>query len=79
MKDEGIIDWGEGFSTSIGQGEQSQGGVLKAYQGRKGSCVVWKEKEEKESMEKRLVLMWENVLFMKKKICANKSMEGSCV
>ncbi len=31
------------------------------------SCVLWKEKEEKENMEKRLVLMWEKVLFMKKK------------
>jgi hypothetical protein len=36
-------------------------------------------KEEKESMEKILVLMREKVLFMKRKICANKSMEGSCV
>jgi hypothetical protein len=25
MKDEGAIDWGEGFPTSIGQGEQFQG------------------------------------------------------
>ncbi len=31
------------------------------------SCVLWKEKKEKESMEKRLVLMWEKVLFMKRK------------
>jgi hypothetical protein len=80
MKDEGAIDWREGFPTSIGQAEQSQGRVLEAYQGERGvSCVLWKEKEEKESMEKRLVFMWEKVLFMKRKICANKSMEGSCV
>jgi hypothetical protein len=38
-----------------------------------------KRKEENESMENRLVLMWEKVLFKKEKICANKSMEGSCV
>ncbi len=31
------------------------------------SYVLWKEKEEKENMEKILVLMWEKVLFMKKK------------
>jgi hypothetical protein len=36
-------------------------------------------REEKENMEKILVLMWERVLFMKRKICANKSMEGNCV
>ncbi len=28
MKDEEAIDWGEGFPTSIGQGEQVQGGVM---------------------------------------------------
>jgi hypothetical protein len=43
------------------------------------SYVLWKEKEEKESMEKILVLMWENVLFIKRKKCANKSMEGNYV
>jgi hypothetical protein len=36
-------------------------------------------KEEKESMEKILVLMWEKGVFMKRKICAHKSMEGSYV
>jgi hypothetical protein len=61
MKDEGAIDWKEGFPTSIGQGEQSQGGVLEEYQGERGvSCVLWKENEEKESMEKILVFMWES-------------------
>ncbi len=39
IKDEGAIDWEERFPTSIGQGEQSQGGVLEAYQGREGYLV----------------------------------------
>jgi hypothetical protein len=38
------------------------GGVLRE---REIFYVLWKEKEEKENMEKRLVLMW--VLFMKRK------------
>jgi hypothetical protein len=48
MKDEGAIDWREGFPTSIGQGEQSQGGVLEAYRGERGvSCVLWKKKRRR--------------------------------
>jgi hypothetical protein len=81
MKDEGAIDWEEGFPTSIGQGEQSQGGVLEAYQEREGYLVFsWKEKEEKESMEKILVLMWEKVLFMKRKnMCKQEHGRKLCV
>jgi hypothetical protein len=37
-----------------------------------------KKKEEKRNVKERLVLMCGKVLFMKK-MCANKSMEGSCV
>jgi hypothetical protein len=79
MKDEGAIDWRKDFQTSIGQGEQAQGGVLEAYRGERGiSCVLGKKKEENESVRKILVLMCGKVLFMKK-MCANKNMEGSCV
>jgi hypothetical protein len=46
---------------------------------REEYLVFCEGKEEKENMENRLVLMWENVLFMKRKICANKGMEGSCM
>jgi hypothetical protein len=42
------------------------------------SCVLGKEKEENECVRKILVLMCEKVLFMEN-MCANKSMEGSCV
>jgi hypothetical protein len=53
MKDEGAIDWREGFLTSIGQGEQSQGGVLEAYRGREGYLVFcgWKRGEGKYGKE----------------------------
>jgi hypothetical protein len=48
MKDEGPIDWRERFPTSIGQGEQSQGGVFEAYEGEIGvSYVLWKERRKK--------------------------------
>jgi hypothetical protein len=39
--------------------------------------VFW-EKKKNETVRKILVLMCGKVLFMKK-MCANKSMEGSCV
>jgi hypothetical protein len=42
MKDEGAIDWWEGFPTSIGQESKLKEGVLKGYQERKGvSCFFW--------------------------------------
>jgi hypothetical protein len=41
--------------------------------------VFWgKEKEKNRSVRKRLILKYGKVLFIKK-MCANKSMEGSCV
>ncbi len=44
------------------------------------SCVLWKEKEEKESMEKRLIFMWEKVLFMKRKnMCKQEHGRKLCV
>jgi hypothetical protein len=79
MKDEGAIDWKEGFPTSIGQGKQAQGGVLEGYQKKEEDLVLWgKAKEKNGSVRRRLVLMCGKVLFMKN-MCANKSMEGSCV
>ncbi len=42
------------------------------------SYVFGKEKEENESVRKILVIMCGRLLFIKK-MCANKSMEGSCV
>jgi hypothetical protein len=41
-------------------------------------CVEGKKKKENESVRRKLILMYGKVLFMKK-MCANKSMEGSCV
>ncbi len=52
------------------------GGVPKR---KRKSCVLGgKTKEKNGSVRKRLVLKYGKVLFMKK-MCANKSMEGSCV
>jgi hypothetical protein len=51
---------------------------MEAYQRERGvSCVFGKEKEENECVRKRLILMCGKV-FMGN-ICANKSMERSCV
>ncbi len=62
---------GEDFEASIGQGEQAQGKVMEAYQGRGKSLGVGeRKKEEKECVKKkRLVLMCGKVLFMRE-MCA---------
>jgi TPP-dependent indolepyruvate ferredoxin oxidoreductase alpha subunit len=66
---------GEDFEGSIGQGEQAQGKDMEAYQRERGvSWVRGREKEEKECVRKRLVLMCEKVLFMKKKCAWKDSM-----
>jgi hypothetical protein len=71
---------GKDFNTSIGQGEQAQGGVKEVYQGRGVRVFFRKKKEENECGRKKLVLMCEKMLFMGKKICVQtKSMEGSWV
>jgi hypothetical protein len=45
---------GEDFETSIGQGEQAQGKVMEAYQGRgKSLGVRERKKEEKECVKKK--------------------------
>jgi hypothetical protein len=53
MKDEGAIDWEEGFPTSIGQGEQSQGRVLEVYEGREGYLVFCGRKMRRRKIWKR--------------------------
>ncbi len=59
--------------------KQAQGGVLEGYQGEEEYLVFWgKSKEENGGVRKRLILKYGKVLFIEK-MCANKSMEGSCV
>ncbi len=59
--------------------KQAQGGVLEGYQRGRMYLVFWgKEKEKNGSVKKKLILKYGKVFFMKK-MCANKSMEGSCV
>jgi hypothetical protein len=53
MKDEGAIEWEEKFSTSTGQGEQSEGGVLEAYQGREGYLVFCVRKRRRRKVWKK--------------------------
>jgi hypothetical protein len=51
MRDEGAIDWWEGFPTSIGQGSKLKEG----YQGGRGvSCVLRKSKGEEWKCEKEI-------------------------
>jgi hypothetical protein len=79
MKDEGAIDWWEGFLTSIGQGNKLKEGSWKGTKGEEEYLVFWgKTKKNNESVRKILVLKYGKVLFMKH-MCANKNMEGSCV
>jgi hypothetical protein len=76
----GPLIGGKDFQTSIRQGEQARGGSKGCTkEGKEYLVFGGRKKKEKERMEKILVLMWEKVLFMKRKIRANKSMEGSCV
>jgi hypothetical protein len=78
MKDEGAIDWREGFPTSIGQGSKFKEGSWRGTKEGEKYLVFWgKEKENNGSVRNILVLKYGKVLFMKK-MCANKSMEGSC-
>jgi hypothetical protein len=78
MKDEGVIDWWKGFPTSIGQGNKLKEGSWRGTKEGEEYLVFWgKEKEKNGSVRKRLVLKYGKVLFMKK-MCANKSMEGTC-
>jgi hypothetical protein len=81
MKDEGAIDWEEGFPTSIGQGEQFlKEKSWRRTKGKKLDLVFYgKKKEEKKSMEKILVFMWEKVLFMKRKNMCKQEHGRSCV
>ncbi len=70
---------GKDFKTSIGQGEQVQGGVMGGLP--KGIlCVFWEEKDEDECVRKKnSSYVWKKMLFMEKKCVQTKSMEGSCV
>jgi len=79
MKDEETIDWREGFPNFYWirrtSSRRGHGGLLKG----EGSILRFgKEKEENECVRKKLIIMCGKVLFMGK-MCANNSMERSCV
>jgi hypothetical protein len=74
MKDEETIDWKEIF-PNFHWTRRGHGGLAKG----EGNILHFKnKKEENECVKKRLILMCGKVLFMGK-MCANKSMERSCV
>jgi hypothetical protein len=80
MKDEGAIDWREGFSTSIGQGEQSQGGVLEAYRKKRIiSCVLWRKGKEGKYGKEISSYVGKNVVHEKKKMCKQEHGRKLCV
>ncbi len=67
-------------TTSIGQGEQAQGGVMGSLRRKSFFYFVFSlEEEENECVIGKLVIMCENVLFMEKNVCKQKNMERSCV
>jgi hypothetical protein len=63
---------------SLNKENKLKEGSRKLTKEREVSYVFGKEKEENENVRKKLVLMCGRLLFIKK-MCANKSMEGSCV
>jgi hypothetical protein len=69
---------GKDFKTSIGQGEQAQGGVTEGGQvfftlTNEDLMCFWEEKEEYECVRKKLILMCEKkIVHEKNKMCANK-------
>jgi hypothetical protein len=68
----------EGISNFHWTRKQAQGGVLEGYRGGEEYLVfLGGNKGENGGVRKRLVFKYGKVLFMKK-MCANKSMEGSC-
>jgi hypothetical protein len=75
----GPLIGGKDFQLPLDKVNNLKEGSWRRIEDREEYLVFVEGKEEKESMKNKLVFMWENVLFMKRKICANKSMEGSCV
>jgi hypothetical protein len=78
MKDEGAIDWWEGFSTSIGQGSKLKEGSWRGTKGEEEYLVFWGKTKEKNGSERKILVLKYGKVFMKK-MCANKNIEGSCV
>jgi hypothetical protein len=72
---------GKDFQTSIGQGEQAQGGSKGCTkEGEEYLVFGERKKKEKKRMEKILVLMCEKVLFMKRKnMCKQEHGRKLCV
>ncbi len=68
-------------TTSIGQGELAQVGVMEAWEKGVLSYVFSWEEEENECVcvWEELIFMYEKMLFMEKNVCKQKSIEGSYV
>ncbi len=60
----GPLIGGKDFQTSIGQGEQAQGGSRRCTKEGEEYLVFWgKKKEENENVRRRLIFMCGKVLF----------------
>jgi hypothetical protein len=75
---------GKDFKTSIGQGEQVQGGVIEGGEEfltrtKEDLMCFWEESEEDECVREKLILMCGKIVVHEKKNVQTKSMGGSCV
>jgi hypothetical protein len=75
----GPLIGGKDFQLPLDKEASSRKGFGRVQRGKRNIlCFGGKGKEKNGSVRKRLVLKYRKVLFMKK-MCANKSMEGSYV
>jgi hypothetical protein len=69
---------GKDFQLPLDKEASSRRGLGRVPTRKNVSCVLGKRKGKNGSVRKKLILKYGKVFFMKK-MCANKSMEGSCV
>jgi hypothetical protein len=74
----GPLIGGKDFQLPFDKESSSRRGLGGVPRGRRVSCFLGESKGENGGLRKRLILKYGKVLFMEK-MCANKSMEGSCV
>jgi hypothetical protein len=81
MKDEGAIDWREGFPNFHWTRRASSKKVKGVYQGGRGrSCVWWKKKEEEGKDKKDInVYVGKGVVHEKKNMCKQEHGRKLCV
>jgi hypothetical protein len=72
MRNEKAIDWRERIlTTSIGQREQAQGGSYGKL-GKKNFYLVFFGEKEDECVKGKLIIMCEELMFMKANVLTNR-------